>query len=162
VTSRVFYVLACAVLVVHALYIGWVIFGAALTRRRPLLAWFHIGCLLWGIWIEVGPWPCPLTNAENWLEVRAGIQPYQGGFLLHYLDKFVYPDIPPVLLIVVAVVVAIVNVGIYVRRFLRARQKKHSSCSQATGLREPLDTSHNPVGVWPMEQYRTRTNLQST
>jgi len=115
------------VLVVHALYIGWVIFGAAFTRRRPLLAWFHIACLLWGIWIEVGPWPCPLTNAENWLEVRAGMQPYQGSFLLHYLDKFVYPDIPPALLIVAAVVVAIVNFGIYAWRFLCARREKHSS-----------------------------------
>jgi len=30
---------------------------------------------------------------ENWLEAKAGVQPYQGGFLLHYFDKFVYPDI---------------------------------------------------------------------
>ena len=35
----------------------------------------------------------PLTVLENWLEAKAGVQPYQGGFLLHYLDKFVYPDI---------------------------------------------------------------------
>jgi len=118
-TPLLFYVLACVVLVVHSLYIGWVIFGAAFTRRRPLLAWLHIASLLWGIWIEVGPWPCPLTNAENWLEVRAGLPPYQGSFLLHYLDKFVYPNVPPVLLTDIAVVVALVNFGIYARRFLR-------------------------------------------
>ena len=55
------------------------------------------------------------------------MQPYQGSFLLHYLDKFVYPDIPPALLIVAAVVVAIVNFGIYAWRFLCARREKHSS-----------------------------------
>jgi hypothetical protein len=27
-----------------------------------------------------------LTLLENWLESRAGFEPYQGGFLLHYLD----------------------------------------------------------------------------
>ncbi|SRR6266568_141342 len=120
---RLYYVLACVVLVLHSLYMGWVVFGAAFTRRRPLLAWLHIASLLWGIWIEVGPWPCPLTNAETWLEVRAGIQPYQGSFLLHYLDKLVYPNIPPVWLTEAAVVVAIVNLGIYARRYHRARKK---------------------------------------
>jgi hypothetical protein len=42
---------------------------------------------------ELLPWPCPLTDLENWFEGKAGVQPYQGGFLLHYLDKLVYPDI---------------------------------------------------------------------
>jgi hypothetical protein len=124
---KFFYVLACALLVVHSLFLLWVIFGVAFTRRRLLLAWLHIVSLLWGIWIEIGPWPCPLTWAENWLEVRAGLQPYQDSFLLHYLDKFVYPDIPPVLLTEAAVVVAIANFGIYAWRFLRARLKKHFS-----------------------------------
>jgi hypothetical protein len=47
--------------------------------------------------------------------------------MLHYLDKFVYPDIPPVLLTVAAVIVAVVNFGIYARRVFSARQKRHSS-----------------------------------
>ncbi len=53
----------------------------------------HIGSLLWGILTEILPWPGPLILLENWLESRAGIEPYQGGFLLHYLDKQVYPDV---------------------------------------------------------------------
>ena len=122
-----YYALACAVLVVHLLFIAWVIFGAAFTGHRRLLRWLHIASLLWGVWIEVGPWPCPLTWLENWLEVRAGLQPYQGSFLLHYLDKFVYPDVPPVLLTEVAVAVAVVNLAIYARRFFRAKEKKTSS-----------------------------------
>jgi len=126
-TPLLFYVLACAVLVIHSLYILWVIFGAAFTRHRPVLAWLHIASLVLGIWIEVGPWPCPLTWAENWLEIRAGFQTYQGSFLLHYLDKFVYPDIPAALLTQAAVVVAVANVCIYARRFLRARQTRHFS-----------------------------------
>ena len=104
----------------HALFILWVIFGAILTRCRPLLRWLHIASLVWGISIEVLPyWSCPLTLAENWLQLRAGVTPYQGGFLLHYLDMFVYPNVPPVLLTVAAVVVGIVNIGIYGQRFRR-------------------------------------------
>src|ERR1700741_1691350 len=85
--------LATAVLFLHALFILWVVFGALLTRSRPVLRWLHIASLVWGILTEVLPWPCPLTLLENWLEARVGVEPYQGGFLLHYLDKLVYPDI---------------------------------------------------------------------
>jgi hypothetical protein len=77
--------LATAVLFLHALFIVWVVFGALLTRSRPILRWLHIVSLVWGILTEVTPWPCPLTLLENWLEQKAGVEPYQGGFLLHYL-----------------------------------------------------------------------------
>ena len=87
--------LAAAILGLHLLFILWIVFGAALTRRRPLLRWLHLGSVVWGILIEILPWTCPLTWAENFLETRAGIAPYQGGFLLHYLDALVYPNIPP-------------------------------------------------------------------
>jgi hypothetical protein len=60
---------------------------------------------------------------EQWLEIRAGLTAYQGGFLLHYLDKLVYPDIPPMLLTDAAVVVVIVNLIIYGLRFRRAKRK---------------------------------------
>jgi hypothetical protein len=91
VASDFYSALATAILLLHALFILWVVFGALLTRSRPLLRWLHIASLLWGILTEVLPWPCPLTLLENWLEARAGIEPYHGGFLLHYLDKLVYP-----------------------------------------------------------------------
>jgi hypothetical protein len=124
VYTRLYYVLACAALAIHALFIVWIVFGAVLTARRPLLRWLHIGSLVWGVLIEIVPWPCPLTVAEQWLENRARLASYRGSFLLHYLDKFVYPDVPPDLLTYAAVVVAIANFGIYARRFWRAREGK--------------------------------------
>ena len=133
-----YYVLACAVVAIHALFIAWVVFGAFFTRTRftrtsRRLRWLHMACLLWGIWIEAGPWPCPLTFAENWLEQRAALASYQGGFLLHYLNLFVYPEIPQVLLIEAAVGAAIVNFGIYIRRYLavRIQQRKQSADGSA-------------------------------
>jgi len=85
--------LAISVLFLHALSILWIVFGALLTRSRPIFRWLHIGSLVWGILTELLPWPCPLTLLENWLESNAGVEPYRGGLLLHYLDKLVYPDI---------------------------------------------------------------------
>jgi hypothetical protein len=79
--------LADGVLLLHLLFIFWVIFGAVVAFRHPMLRWIHIVCLVWGILTELLPWPCPLTLLENWLEARAGVTPYQGGFLLHYLTR---------------------------------------------------------------------------
>ena len=111
--SNIYSALAVSVLVLHALYILWVIFGALLTRLRPILRWLHISCLIWGILTELLPWSCPLTVLESWLERSAGVEPEQGGFLLHYLDKLVYPNISPTMLTVTAVIVCALNLAFY-------------------------------------------------
>jgi hypothetical protein len=116
VASDFYSALATAVLFLHALFILWVVFGALLTRSRPVLRWLHIASLVWGILTEVLPWPCPLTLLENWLEGRAGIEPYQGGFLLHYLDKLVYPDISANVLTIAGVIVCVANLAFYAQQ----------------------------------------------
>ena len=114
--------LAVSVLVLHALFILWVVFGAFLVWSRPVLRWLHIVSLVWGILTEVLYWPCPLTFAENALEQRTRIQPYQGGFLLHYLDKLIYPDISPSVLTVAALIVCALNLGFYTWRMWDGRR----------------------------------------
>lgn len=97
------------------------VFGALLTRTRPVLRRLHIGSLVWGILTELLPWPCPLTVLENWLEAKAGVEPYQGGFLLHYLDKLVYPDISAIVLTVAGAVTCTLNLAIYGRQIWSVR-----------------------------------------
>lgn len=122
--ERDFYaLLAAAVLVVHALFLLWVAGGALLTRSRPVLRWLHIASLVWGILAEVLPWPCPLTILETWLEAQAGIQPYQGGFLLHYLDMLVYPNIPGAVLMIAGIAVCVLNLAVYAQRFWLAGRR---------------------------------------
>lgn len=107
----------------HALFILWVVFGAFVTRSRPVLRWLHIASLVWGILTELLPWPCPLTVLENSLEVKAGVQPYQGGFLLHYLDKLVYPDMSATVLTIGGVFVCVLNLALYGWRMWIARSR---------------------------------------
>ncbi len=114
--NHLYSALAISVLFLHALFILWVIFGALLTRSRPILRWLHIASLVWGIVTELLPWPCPLTLLENWFEGKAGVQPYQGGFLLHYLDRLVYPDISATVLTVAGVSVCVFNLAVYAGR----------------------------------------------
>ena len=95
------------------------VFGAVFTRSRPILRGLHIVSLIWGILTELLPWPCPLTMLENWLEQKAGVEPYQGGFLLHYMDKLVYPDISVTVLTGAGVLVCAFNLAIYAGRAWR-------------------------------------------
>lgn len=117
--SGVYSALAICVLVLHALFILWAVFGALVTRSRPVLRWLHIASLVWGVLTELTRWPCPLTLLENWLEAKAGVQPYKGGFLLHYMDKLVYPDISSTILSVAGVIVCVFNLMMYGRRMLQ-------------------------------------------
>ena len=121
VASNFYSALAVSVLFLHALFILWVVFGALLTPSRPILRWLHVTSLVWGILTELLPWPCPLTVLENWLEGKAGVEPYQGGFLLHYLDKLVYPDISATVLTVAGVTICTLNLAFYGRQIWIAR-----------------------------------------
>ena len=111
-------VLAELVLVIHLLFILWVIGGILMVRRHPSLQWVHIGSLIYSIVIEIVPWPpCPLTILEQGLENRAGIAAYHGSFLLHYLEALVYPNLPLDLLISIAVAFCVANLVFYASRW---------------------------------------------
>jgi Protein of Unknown function (DUF2784) len=111
--------LAITILWLHITWILAVIFGALFTRGRPVWTALHIASLLWGIAVELWPWPCPLTLAEQYFAARAGMQAYQGSFLLHYLDRLVYPNLPWWLVASVGASVCVLNLGIYAWRFRR-------------------------------------------
>jgi hypothetical protein len=81
------------VLVLHLAWILWVMFGVLLTRGRRWLTAFHIASLVWGILVEVGPWPCPLTMAEDIFQRHAGMVSSGGKFLQYYISSIVYPDV---------------------------------------------------------------------
>ena len=121
-----YYALAIGVLALHLLWIGWVITGALLTRGRRVLTGVHVLSLLYSIVIETAPWPCPLTLLEQWAQQRAGMVPYQGDFLTHYLGAIIYPDVPYWVLVPVAVAVCALNLGIYGWRWRRERTRRRA------------------------------------
>ena len=63
-------VLADCVLLLHLVFVLWVMCGILTTRHRPVLRWLHISCLVWA-YVAL-----PLTLLENWLELNANVQTY--------------------------------------------------------------------------------------
>lgn len=106
-------------LVLHLAWLVFVIFGALVTRGRPVLTGLHLAALVWGIAVEVGPWPCPLTAAEQYFQQKAAMTPYTQSFLVHYLDRLIYPEVDEAVLVPIAVAVCLVNLAVYAWRAAR-------------------------------------------
>ena len=114
---QVFYrLLANAVVVFHALFILFVVFGGFLAWRSGgrWVAAIHIPCAVWGMLIEYRGGICPLTPLENTLRAKAGQQGYGGGFIEHYLLPAVYPKgLTPGAQIALGTFVLVINVLAY-------------------------------------------------
>jgi Protein of Unknown function (DUF2784) len=105
------YLLAAdGVLLVHALFVVFVILGLALILiGRPLSwrwvrnPWFRIvhgtgiAIVVLQAWIGV---ICPLTTLEMALRERGGDAVYSGGFVAHWLEALLYYEAPPWVFIV--------------------------------------------------------------
>lgn len=119
----VYRLLANAVVVVHALFIVFIVCGGFLAWRWRWVAVLHVPCAVWGVLIEYNGWICPLTPLENSLRMRAGQQGYSGGFVEHYLVPAIYPaGLTPRIQVVLGTAVLVVNVITYavvVRRLMR-------------------------------------------
>jgi hypothetical protein len=83
--------LADAVLLTHAVFVAWVVFGVLAVWRWPRLAVLHLPALAWGIWIEASGHVCPLTPLDVSLSRDAGESGYTGGFVDHYVGAILYP-----------------------------------------------------------------------
>ena len=102
-------------IIVHLAFIVFVVAGGLLARRRRWLIPFHLGALGWAVYAEVSPGiVCPLTAAENFFAMRAGIAEYSGDFVAHYLIPVIYQDRLPQRwqYVLIAVVIAL-NVLLY-------------------------------------------------
>ena len=90
-TATFYRLLADLVLLVHLLFVIFVVAGGLLVLKWRRLAWLHLPALGWGLWIEFSHAICPLTPLEIRLRERAGADAYEGSFIAHYLVPLIYP-----------------------------------------------------------------------
>lgn len=87
-----FYRLAAdSVVVIHLLFIVFVLFGGLLVWRWRWLIVLHVPAMIWAATVEFLHLYCPLTPLENSLRAKAGSQGYDDGFIEHYLIPLIYP-----------------------------------------------------------------------
>lgn len=127
--------LADAVLVLHLAFIVFAAAGGVLVLRRPRLAVLHLPMAVWGVWVELSGWPCPLTDAENQLRARAGEGGYAGDFIGHYLLPVIYPaGLTRAQQLGLAAALLALNVAAYL---LLARRVRQTGISEVPPADEP-------------------------
>jgi hypothetical protein len=84
--------LADLVVVLHFLFVMFVVFGGLLALRWPKVAYVHLPVAAYGALIELVGWVCPLTPLEKRLREGAGLEAYEGGFVEHYILPVLYPS----------------------------------------------------------------------
>jgi Protein of Unknown function (DUF2784) len=126
-----FALLADAVLVLHGLFIVWVLLGGLAVLWRGVLAWLHLPAAAWGVWVEFSAGLCPLTPLEQSLRRAAGQAGYSGGFIEHYLTAAIYPaGLTANMQMLFGGVVLAVNLVLYaivVHRVISRRQAKEKA-----------------------------------
>ena len=72
-------------LIVHFIFILFVLFGALLFFVTTKIFFIHIPAFIWGSYIELTHSICPLTYLENWFLHKANLTTYSEGFIQNYL-----------------------------------------------------------------------------
>ena len=105
---------ADALVLFHAGFVVFVLFGGLLALRDMRWAFVHLPAAIWGFLVEARGWFCPLTTWENDLRRAAGQAGYEGGFVEHYVIPVLYPaGLTRDLQMALAALVVVVNVGVY-------------------------------------------------
>jgi hypothetical protein len=116
---------ADAVVLLHLLFILFVLGGGLLVLRWPRLALLHLPAAAWGVAVELLHLYCPLTPLENRLRQAAGQAGYDGGFVEHYLIPLIYPaGLTPQTQLWLGALVLAINLPVYLWllwRLLRSR-----------------------------------------
>jgi hypothetical protein len=116
--------LADAIIIIHLIFILFVILGGLLALRNKRWSIVHLPAVIWAAAIEFKGWICPLTPLENLFRAKGGNAIYQGDFIEHYLLPIIYPaDLTRGLQIVFGLSVIIINIAVYVWVLNRIRVK---------------------------------------
>ena len=107
-------VVADVVVVIHLLWIAFVVAGAAIGRRIAWVKWLHIGAVLFSVLLQIFHWVCPLTLLEVWLRRRTDATAgYPGDFIAHYAERLVYLPASPGLILAATFVLVGLSAWVY-------------------------------------------------
>ena len=107
-------ILADITVLVHFLWILFLIFGAIPGTRNRAVKILHLSGLTLALLLQTVRWYCPLTYLEIWLrEQHDPAFTYRGSFIIHYVEQIVYLGISSEILFLLTAVVAVLNALLY-------------------------------------------------
>ena len=112
------------ILIVHFIFILFVVFGALLCFASTKIIFIHIPAFIWGSYIELTNSICPLTYLENWFLHKANLTTYSEGFIQNYLVPIVYPaNLTEDIQIYLGITLILINIFIYTFICIQLKKK---------------------------------------
>jgi hypothetical protein len=125
---NIYHMAADFIVVLHFLFVFFVVLGGLVGLWKPKLLWLHLPALIWGVLVEFTGWICPLTPLENLLRQKGGGIGYGGGFIEHLIMPILYPaGLTRHIQILLGSAVILINLIIYstiIRRHILTRNRK--------------------------------------
>jgi predicted branched-subunit amino acid permease len=110
-------ILADIVVFLHFLWIIFLIIGAFIGRRYKWVKRVHIVGLGFALTIQGFGWYCPLTYLEVWLRKKQDPSlGYSGSFIANYVEKIVYIDLPPNLILILTIILILMSAWLYLHK----------------------------------------------
>ena len=128
-------ILADAIVIIHAAYVAFVVFGLAAILLGAAMNWrwtrsfafriTHLAAIALVCLESIVGVMCPLTSLENSIRVRGGAASYPDDFVAYWAHRMIFYNFPPWIFttayISFAILVAITFIAIPPRRPSRAR-----------------------------------------
>ena len=116
--------LANLTLVIHLIFILFVVFGGLFFFIFSKIVYIHLPALIWGIYIELTGSTCPLTHLENWFLDKGELSTYSSSFIQNYLLPIIYPqNLTSKIQIYLGIGLIIINVLIYLLILFKYKKK---------------------------------------
>ncbi len=91
----IYQVAAGIVIVIHFLWIAFVILGFPITLWLNNARWrfIHLAAVIWMVLMQVNHAICPLTYLEAWLKSEGReVEVYSGKFIIETIERLIYVD----------------------------------------------------------------------
>lgn len=108
-------ILADMAVVMHLLWIIFLLTGACWGRKFFRVKLVHVAGLGFALVSQVFGWYCPLTHLEVWLRELHGQASYSGSFIAYYAGKMIYIEVTPFVIFILTIALILINAAVYVR-----------------------------------------------
>lgn len=79
-------------MVLHGAFLLFFVFGGFLAWKWRKLIWAHLAVGVYNMINVTMDFACPLTGTEKYFRRKGGEEPYESGFIAHYLDGRIWPE----------------------------------------------------------------------
>jgi hypothetical protein len=107
-------ILADSVVLIHFLWVIFLLFGATLGVKNKAVRIFHLSGFAFAFIIQIFGWYGPLTYLEVWLRSKHDFAlTYTGSFIIHYVEEIVYIELSRTLILFFTILLYGLNIGFY-------------------------------------------------